>query len=174
MIYCSNKNCQQTNPQSLDNFWPTNLFRCKFCIKQRLEENDKDPEKKQKRLLAARKRNTKWRMKPESQIKIKNARSKPKNRLKDKNRELLLDFGISLEEFNKMLLQQNNCCDICKIHIDEYIEIQKTYKYFAVDHNHQTGKIRGLLCSPCNLAFGRIEKIPNAVANISDYINKHK
>lgn len=54
-------------------------------------------------------------------------------------------FGISREEYQKMLVDQNNQCGICKREIGWEA---------AVDHCHNTKKIRGLLCRKCNLGLG--------------------
>jgi hypothetical protein len=56
-------------------------------------------------------------------------------------------FGISLEDYNKKLLEQNGVCSICKT-------ICKSGKDLAVDHCHTSGKVRGLLCSNCNTGVG--------------------
>jgi len=53
-------------------------------------------------------------------------------------------YGISLRKYNSMLRKQGNCCEICGKH-------QKDEKRnFAVDHNHRSGKVRGILCNYCN------------------------
>lgn len=77
-----------------------------------------------------------------------------------KNRShLKTRFGITIEEYNLMFLQQNNCCAIC------YKESKS--KRLAVDHCHITGKIRGLLCSKCNQGIGlfyeNIESLKRAI-----------
>lgn len=57
-------------------------------------------------------------------------------------------FNLSLDEYNQMFTKNNGCCYICNRH-------QTSFKTrLAVDHCHTTGKIRGLLCSPCNTALG--------------------
>jgi len=58
------------------------------------------------------------------------------------------NFGISESEYNTMLKTQNNCCAICGI------DRKAITKDFAIDHCHSTGKIRGLLCSNCNIGIG--------------------
>ena len=60
-------------------------------------------------------------------------------------------FGISLAEYNRMLEEQNGVCAVCKG------EEPKRYKNIAVDHNHTTGEVRGLLCSSCNRALGLLQ-----------------
>lgn len=58
-------------------------------------------------------------------------------------------YGISKEETNLLLQQQNNLCLICSADISNY---------FHVDHCHTTNKIRGLLCRRCNTGLGYYEK----------------
>lgn len=63
-----------------------------------------------------------------------------------KNATLRKMYGITLEEYNRMLTAQNNVCAICKSAPDKIA--------LAVDHCHSTGKIRGLLCANCNKILG--------------------
>ena len=63
---------------------------------------------------------------------------------KGKNKKLKLNYGICLEDFNTMLMEQNYLCKICKNKMNKP----------CVDHSHSTGKVRGLLCSECNTALG--------------------
>lgn len=53
-------------------------------------------------------------------------------------------YGLSLEGYEKMLIQQNGCCLICSIKMNSP----------HVDHCHETGRIRGLLCATCNGGLG--------------------
>src|SRR4029077_14260982 len=54
-------------------------------------------------------------------------------------------FGISIEEYNKLFISQKGCCDICGLHQN------KVKQALCVDHNHITKEVRGLLCKRCNL-----------------------
>src|SRR6476469_6189244 len=57
-------------------------------------------------------------------------------------------YGITFEEYDFMLDRQNGVCAICKgVH----------GRRLAVDHNHETGKVRGLLCGSCNAALFLLE-----------------
>lgn len=58
----------------------------------------------------------------------------------------LAKYGLSIEEYDALLLHQNEKCAICRQPPNK----QK----LAVDHNHTTNKIRGLLCNRCNLLIG--------------------
>jgi hypothetical protein len=62
-------------------------------------------------------------------------------------------YGITLEQYNIMLENQGGVCAICGdpptiIHAGEKVSP------LSVDHCHKTGKVRGLLCHPCNMALG--------------------
>lgn len=61
-------------------------------------------------------------------------------------------YGITQKDYDEMIVQQDNKCAICQRDMTEYGKI------FCVDHNHTTGKVRGLLCDPCNYGLGFYEK----------------
>ncbi len=76
-------------------------------------------------------------------------------------RNLKYHYGITLELYNEFLASQNGLCAIC----------HKTCisgRKLAVDHDHDTNKIRGLLCSKCNTGIGLFEDnvilLENAIA----------
>jgi hypothetical protein len=64
-------------------------------------------------------------------------------------------YGISLETYNEMLEQQGHVCAICGK--PEQIVAKGRIKALAVDHNHATGEVRGLLCQACNKALGLLQ-----------------
>lgn len=55
-------------------------------------------------------------------------------------------YGITVAQYNELILKQNGVCAICKT--------EGNKQSLSVDHSHETGKIRGLLCHNCNLAIG--------------------
>jgi hypothetical protein len=71
-------------------------------------------------------------------------------RLMDRRHHLKTKFGLTLEQHKEMYLSQNGCCALCHEPI-EYDSVQ-------TDHNHVTGKVRGLLCRRCNVFVGYLEK----------------
>jgi len=76
-------------------------------------------------------------------------------------RDLKNKYGLSIDNYNKMFEQQEGRCGICKRHQTELI------KKLVVDHCHDTGKVRGLLCDKCNRGVGflgdNLEGIKSAV-----------
>ena len=77
-------------------------------------------------------------------------------------------FGITLDDYNRILKSQNNRCAICNGTETGRI----ASKYFAVDHCHTTGKVRGLLCNHCNTGIGHmkddIELLEKAIAYLGE------
>jgi len=65
---------------------------------------------------------------------------------------LLAKYGITEDDYEILLASQQGRCGICGKSIFE------NGKLLAVDHDHLTGEIRGLLCSSCNLGIGLMEK----------------
>ena len=74
-------------------------------------------------------------------------------------------FGVTQEDFDKMLEQQDNKCVICYTALDQSA---------CVDHCHTTGVVRGLLCRKCNAALGLFNDDPEAVGRAKQYLEKNK
>lgn len=62
----------------------------------------------------------------------------------------LATYGLTLSEYELLLKQQDNVCAICK-------QICTSGRALAVDHDHATGKVRGLLCGNCNIGLGKFK-----------------
>lgn len=94
------------------------------------------------------------------------------NKDKAKNNHLKLNFGITLEWFNKKLKEQNGVCAICGK--SEYLVDPRNNKIreLCVDHDHKTGKIRGLLCGKCNQAIGLLNDNIQILQSAINYLNK--
>lgn len=100
---------------------------------------------------------------------MKNRRQLDLNRVK--NSELKTGYGITLEDYNKLLVSQNNVCAIC--HRTETSKLNGKVKLLSVDHNHSTDKVRGLLCGKCNSALGLLDEDLTIISNLVIYIRKH-
>jgi len=79
-----------------------------------------------------------------------------------------LKYNLTTEEYDLKLHFQNYSCAICNIHRDDYS------KDFAVDHCHQTGKVRSLLCNNCNSGLGFFKDNLTIIQKAIAYLNKHK
>lgn len=77
-------------------------------------------------------------------------------------------FGMTLDDYNVMLIEQDYSCLICNIH-----ESQLDRK-LAVDHCHDTGNIRGLLCNNCNTGLGRFRDDINLLTKAIEYLQQHR
>lgn len=88
-----------------------------------------------------------------------------------KSVDLKKRFGISLEEYQEMLEKQNNCCAICGRPERSVDHRTKRVRSLAVDHCHDTNKIRGLLCSDCNTAIGLLQDDPNVLKAAIKYLS---
>ena len=83
---------------------------------------------------------------------------------------LAKNYGISLEEYNDLLRKQGSVCAICGQ--DEPSAHGRTGKQFrlAVDHCHDTGVVRGLLCQKCNRAVGLFGDDPILLRKAISYL----
>lgn len=99
-----------------------------------------------------------------------------KNKEKVKNTRLLIKYGISLETYNAMVLQQKQQCACCGVSVSTLSEQypDSPHGSLVVDHDHETGKVRELLCSKCNTLVGYLEKRKELIPKAYEYINKHK
>lgn len=76
-----------------------------------------------------------------------------------KNRYKKYEYGLSEEDYNKMILSQNRRCLICQSETD-----------LCIDHCHQTGKVRGLLCANCNCGLGFFKDDINILTQAVEYL----
>lgn len=84
--------------------------------------------------------------------------------------------GIDPITYTKMLKEQKNSCAICKIPFEDKLLIlsdgRRITRYTAaIDHNHETGKIRGLLCNSCNVGLGYFKDNPTYLQRSIIYLD---
>lgn len=72
-------------------------------------------------------------------------------------------YGITVDEFTKLRVTQNNSCAICK---------KQQKRRLSVDHNHKTGQIRGLLCGSCNFGIGIFKEDLNLLNKAITYLKE--
>jgi hypothetical protein len=124
----------------------TTRNRCKPCNREiERARRAKDPEKRRARDAE---RSRRWR------------RANP-----HKTREQLLRqlYGLTPERFAEILRAQGDACAIC----------QKPSSDYCVDHCHETHRVRGILCRPCNIGIGQFRDDPALLLAAADYVEEH-
>lgn len=107
-------------------------------------------------------------VKERSKTSQKTWRSKPgvKEALAPKKRELNLmsKYGITLEEYDRMFTAQDGVCAVCR-------REDRRRKNLSVDHDHVSGRVRGLLCMDCNVALGLLEDDHGRIVRLAAYMS---
>jgi len=91
------------------------------------------------------------------------------NKLRQKNNRLKQSYGVTLEEYNRILGAQAGVCAICKLPPSG---AYKSAMSLNIDHCHTTGKIRGLLCNKCNSGIGFFQESVELTAKATEYLGK--
>jgi len=91
------------------------------------------------------------------------------NRAEQWNWMLIREYGINADEYKSMLEWQEGRCAICRSD-----EPHHASGRFVVDHDHNSGCVRGLLCGWCNSALGYVRDRPTIAQQLVDYLKKEK
>lgn len=107
---------------------------------------------------------------PCRQIRNKKYRAENREHVKKLSRlsHVARTYGLSAEKYNAMHAEQRGCCAICMRHATEI------KKGLSVDHDHDTGAVRGLLCAECNTAIGMLGDDPATLTAAIAYLQKAK
>ncbi len=92
-------------------------------------------------------------------------RARPERKARERETYLLRKYGITAEDYDRRLEEQGGVCAICK-------EARPEERTLHVDHDHDTGKIRGLLCFRCNNAIGDLRDDVDLVFRMLDYLDR--
>ncbi len=77
-------------------------------------------------------------------------------------------YGMTFDEFEAMLSDQNNACAICGTKEPSSGRDRR----FHVNHDHKTGEVRGLLCKSCNIALGEVKENIHILQAMIEYLNE--
>lgn len=159
-----------TVAQPLDEFYVNNtrsgqrMAACKSCQRAAASEwKRKNPDRARKQLYE-------WRDKNMDKMTAATERWRERNPEKqaaNARRYGLRRFGLTPEQYDDMLAAQQFSCAICRKH-------QTLFKRrLAVDHHHETGKVRALLCDNCNKGIGCLQEDPEIFAAAVAYLKEH-
>ena len=74
-------------------------------------------------------------------------------------------YNLTIDDYDQLLLDQNGSCAICNGSETGHLG------RFVVDHDHLTGKVRGLLCWSCNVGIGHLKDNPKILVSAANYLN---
>jgi len=77
-------------------------------------------------------------------------------------------YNISLEDLSNLLDSQKGCCVICK----KSLIFPDSTRSYHIDHNHSTGKVRGLLCPNCNVSLGNAYEDVTILRSMIEYLEQ--
>ena len=104
-------------------------------------------------------------------MRIWQQKRRSKNSYYGKNSDLKKNYGVDIDWFNRQFDLQNGVCAIC--HEPETTIIHGRKISLAVDHCHDTGRVRGLLCRGCNSSIGHFKHNTKILQSAMDYLRKH-
>jgi hypothetical protein len=94
---------------------------------------------------------------------MRRSRSTPEGKRAKKSADLKYGYGITIEIYEAIAAQQNGLCVGCLRKLDMGFNTH-------VDHDHKSGAVRGLLCSPCNRGIGNFHDDPAALRRAAAYL----
>ena len=100
-------------------------------------------------------------------------KSKNKNRDKIHKSEIKRLYGIHPDEYDRMFTEQNGTCKICEKPETRASRTPGKICKLAVDHDHQTGQVRALLCSDCNTGIGKLKDDPALIDKAAAYLRSY-
>ena len=83
-----------------------------------------------------------------------------------RNQNLLKQYGITADDYDRMATEQSGLCAICGS------GPVRGFKHLDVDHCHTTGRVRGLLCNDCNQGLGRFKDNPLLIQRALAYLSR--
>lgn len=131
--------------------------------KEKKRESDRRYRKKNRARVAAWKRGDA--QAAQARVRIREWTKKNESHARRRIREWHLKklYGITIAQYDAMVDKQGGVCRIC--------ESLPGKRRLGVDHCHDTGRIRGLLCFKCNAAIGFLNDNPTAVIRLLAYLN---
>lgn len=83
-------------------------------------------------------------------------------------------YGLTPEQYDDIASRQRGLCEICGRPETATAVAKHGIANLSIDHDHRTGKVRGLLCRKCNTALGFLEEDADLLLKMRDYILTHR
>jgi len=87
---------------------------------------------------------------------------------KVRHTKLKRKYNLTLEQYGELYMKQSGVCAVC--FSPETMKYLGKVRQLCVDHNHDTGKVRGLLCSNCNRGLGLLQDSAVVCNNLKEYL----
>ena len=141
--------------------------------KDGLDYNCKSCQRKNSKNSRYKKYRVEYRKNHKEEEKKRYIKNRRKRKLYQRELQLKCSYGITLEQYNQLILHQNGKCAICN-NKETSKNCNRKIKKLSIDHNHKTGEIRGLLCDNCNNLLGRAKDNINILQNAIKYLKETK
>jgi hypothetical protein len=93
-------------------------------------------------------------------------RRNPAVQLADRDRKLQARYGITVDEADALMTARDWCCEICGRGAEAFV------RGLCIDHDHRTGRVRGILCPLCNAGIGHLSENPAVLAAARAYLDR--
>lgn len=152
--------------------------REKLKAKQRIRNRKYREQDKEKVNAAGRVIYKRYYKRNHTKILARRRNARLKNPLEHKQRQrasfLKRAYGLSVQEYDQRVADQNGLCAICKRPPQKRKVKRGVAKRLCVDHDHNTNKVRSLLCANCNLVVGHIENNIELVPIMFQYLSNYR
>lgn len=163
-ICCRCKNeLPSTEEYFFRNYTKADGFRdeCKACAKKYYQDNKEKIREQRKS----------WRRANSNSLSNEKKRKykSPEEKLKTREKQIGRAYSSSIEEIQDKMNKQLGCCAIC----GDSLVYPDSKRSYMIDHNHSTGKTRGLLCVRCNSALGSFKENINSLEAAISYLEEY-
>lgn len=110
-----------------------------------------------------------WYAENREYVRAQEKHKKPETRAYMRESLLQRKYGISSSEYDELLAAQDGVCAICKLDNRD-----SRGRSMPVDHDHETGEVRGVLCDHCNRALGLLGDNPEVLRAAADYLERSR
>jgi hypothetical protein len=162
----------------LDAAVPTSK-RCRVCLEEKpgvefTQDRNKPDGRDTKCKDCSAEESRRYRVEHSDRVRISKTKSYLRN-YTDTTRPYRLKrhYGLTVAEYDAMLLQQDGKCAICRQPETSRSRNGESIKLLAVDHDHVSGAPRALLCAFCNQGIGSFKDDPVRLRAAADYIERH-